>query len=95
MSYSKSERLNTRKMFILPTLIYTLTAFHKYTHIFTECLAMEYYKLILNFMNEIKLNNLPPNKKKTLELKSSVKLQDKNLNGQNQLYFHALKINYL
>ena len=55
---------------------------------------MEYYKLILNFMNEIKLNNLPPPKKK-LELKSSVKLQDKNLNGQNQLYFHALKINYL
>ena len=74
MSYSKSERLNTRKMFILPTLIYTLTAFHKCTHIFTECLAMEYYKLILNFLNEIKLNNIPPKKKKKIRTKKFSKV---------------------
>ena len=86
MSYSKNERLSTRKMFILPTLIYTLTAFHKCTHIFTECLAIEYYKLILNFMNEIKLNNLPPPKKK-LELKSSVKLQDKKSQWTKSIIF--------
>ena len=96
MSYSKNEWLSTRKMSILPTLIYILTAFHKHTQIFTECLVMDYYKLILNFMNKIKLNNLPPEKKtKPLKLKNSVKMQDTKLNGQNQLYFHALTINYL
>ena len=47
-------------------------------------------------MNKIKLNNLPPEKKtKPLKLKNSVKMRDTKLNGQNQLYFHALKINYL
>ena len=55
MSYSKNERHSTKNMSILPTLIYMLTAFHKHTQILIECLVIEHYKLILNFMNKIKL----------------------------------------